>query len=375
MRHESKECMSRRDFLQAGALTAGAVGASLLDSFPLPAGEPASARSCILLLLVGGPSQLDTWDPKPDAPDGVRSPFRPIHTNVPGIDLCQTFPRMASRADRLALVRSVHHDEAPIHETGLQLVQTGRLCRDGSAHPHLGAVVSHQYDRTSDGLPQFVILPGPLHSLGVGIGNGQAAGPLGSQHEPIFSGQEGVAFDLAQEPERVRSRYGPSTFGRSCLRARRLVERGVRLVTVNMFDTVFNRVTWDCHSDGDSLGTTLDDYRHTLCPLFDQVFTALLDDLAERELLATTLVVATGEFGRSPQRNLRGGRDHWPGCWTALFSGGGVRGGQVIGASDRHAAEPRHQPVKAAALAASVYRGLGIAPRQLVDAEPIKGLF
>jgi uncharacterized protein (DUF1501 family) len=168
------------------------------------------------------------------------------------------------------------------------------------------------------------------------------------------------AFDVAAEPSDLRDRYGRNTFGQSCLLARRLVENGVRLVTVNMFDTVFNEVTWDCHADGGALATGLDDYRDTLCPMFDLAYTALLEDLAQRGLLDTTLVLAMGEFGRTPQLNPRGGRDHWPGCWSIVFAGGGVRGGQVIGASDAIGSEPKDRPISPAEVAASIYHALGV---------------
>src|SRR5262249_2157753 len=138
----------------------------------------------------------------------------------------------------------------------------------------------------------------------------------------LFSPRAKRAFDIAGEREGMRERYGMNTFGQSCLLARRLIEQGVRLVTVNMFDTVFNEITWDCHADGASLATSLDDYKEMLCPLFDRAYSALLEDLWQRGLLRTTLVLAMGEFGRTPQLNPRGGRDHWPGCWTILFAGG-----------------------------------------------------
>jgi uncharacterized protein (DUF1501 family) len=144
------------------------------------------------------------------------------------------------------------------------------------------------------------------------------------------------------------------------------VERGVRLATVNMFDTVFNQLTWDCHADGGSLRTRLDDYKETLCPMFDMAYTALVADLEQRGLLETTLVVAMGEFGRTPQLNPRGGRDHWPGVWSILFAGGGVRGGQVVGSSDATGSEPRDRPITPGNVAASVYRALGVDRHALV---------
>jgi uncharacterized protein (DUF1501 family) len=429
--------VSRRDFLRVGALSAGAVGLSLADlNFLQARGHSHGEVNCILLFLVGGPSQLDTWDLKPDAPAEIRGPFRPIRTNVPGVAIGECFPLMARMADRYALVRSVHHDAAPIHETGHQLMQTGKLFRGGLEHPHYGAVLSHLRGPRAGGTPPFVVVPGPVGNTGVSVSHGQTAGYLGPTAAPLFvraagsvdpsrlehrtalvdavdaleSGFEACvesappdtdtlaaiaetfsaptkqALDIASERDDVRARYGMNTFGQSCLLARRLVERGTRLATVNMFDTVFNAITWDCHADGGSLPATLDDYRDTLCPVFDGAYTALLEDLKQRGMLETTLVVAMGEFGRTPQLNTRGGRDHWPGCWTIVFAGGGVRGGQVIGASDASGAEPADRPVTPAQVAATVYRALGVdlhtqlagpdgRPIALVEAAPVEELF
>src|SRR5207249_7666284 len=139
--------------------------------------------NCILLLLVGGPSQLDTWDLKPKAPDNVRGPFRPIKTNIPGIEICEHLPLMARMADRYALVRSVHHQAAPIHETGHQLMQTGHLFRGGQEYPHYGAVLSYLRGHAPGGLPPWVVLPGPIGNTGVSISHGQTAGYLGAGHE------------------------------------------------------------------------------------------------------------------------------------------------------------------------------------------------
>jgi uncharacterized protein (DUF1501 family) len=434
--------ITRRDFLKVGTVAAGAVGLSLADLARLQhavAAETSTDTNCILLFLVGGPSQLDTWDLKPNAPEHVRGPFQPIRTNVPGVDICEHFPLMAQQANRFTIVRSVHHQEAPIHETGHQLLQTGRLARGGLEHPHYGAVLSHLRGPRVHGVPAFVVLPSPVGNTGVSVGHGQTAGYLGTEHEPFWAMQEMVvsgvdladldssaslvdavdkaqrsfeetaefrefdqtdaavlstlfnqqakrAFAIDKESPGLRSRYGSSTFGQSCLLARRLVEHGVRLVTVNMFETVFNQMTWDCHADGGALATTLDDYREILCPMFDRAYSALLDDLSQRGMLSNTLVIAMGEFGRTPHLNPRGGRDHWPGCWSILFAGAGVRGGRVIGESDRIGAEPKHRPVTPAQVAASVYQALGIdlntklaGPQgqqiPLVDGAPIHELF
>ncbi len=428
-KHAVRSCdgLSRRDFLRIGALSAGGVGLSLTQLASGAEARPTD-MSCILLFLVGGPSQLDTWDLKPNAPASVRGPFRPIRTNVPGIEVCEHFPRMAQIADRYTLVRSVYHSEAPVHETGQQLLQTGHVFRGGEEHPHYGAVLSRLFGPREPGVPPSVVVPGPIGNTGVNVSHGQTAGYLGKAHLPVFADLQGnpstliaavddaqacldasfqhatpssarmvayaqvfsprakQAFALASETSGLRARYGNNTFGQSCLLARRLVESGVRLVTVNMFETVFNQITWDCHADGGSLASSLADYAETLCPMFDLGYTALLDDLHQRGMLEKTLVVALGEFGRTPQLNPRGGRDHWPGVWTVLFAGGGVSGGQVIGSSDAHGAEPHDRPVPAASIAATVYQGLGVNPRltwdgpegrlvALVEAEPVDELF
>jgi uncharacterized protein (DUF1501 family) len=423
---QSCDGVSRRDFLRAGALGAGALGLTLAD---LAAANPGAndVRSCILVFLVGGPGQLDTFDLKPAAPSDVRGPFRSIATDAAGVQICEHFPLLARAARRYAIVRSVHHTSAPIHETGQQMMQTGRLSRPDLEQPHYGAVLSHMRG-SRNGLPPWVLLPSPITNTGVSVSHGQGSGFLGPQHEPLilrgdparlddhhallsaiddahrvadatggdaarqqvndrlFSPEAKKAFHLAAEPEGLRRRYGADIFGQSCLLARRLVEHGVRLATVNMFDTVFNQVTWDCHADGGALATTLDDYRDTLCPMLDRSFSALLEDLDERGLLETTLVVGMGEFGRTPQLNPRGGRDHWPGCWSILLGGGGIRGGQVIGSSDRLGGEPHDRPVTPAEIAATVYHSLGLDPQTrlsgpeglsqpLADTEPISELF
>jgi uncharacterized protein (DUF1501 family) len=214
-----------------------------------------------------------------------------------------------------------------------------------------------------------------MGNTGVGLSHGQTAGDLGSAFEPFYLGADPsadapeavrAAFDLASEPARTREAYGISAFGRNCLLARRLVEAGARVVTVNMFETVFNRVTWDCH--GARPFSTLDDYRRELLPGFDAAFTALLDDLTRSGRLGSTLVVATGEFGRSPRINASGGRDHWPGAWSALLAGGGVRGGQVIGATDAHAAEPADRTVKTTELLTTIYSSLDLDPAEVLGA-------
>jgi hypothetical protein len=166
------------------------------------------------------------------------------------------------------------------------------------------------------------------------------------------------AFDLSKEPDKDRDRYGRNRFGQSCLLARRMVERGVRFVTVNMFETVFNEITWDIH--GSAPFSPIQCYRDLVGPMFDGGFSSLVEDLAQRGLLKNTLVLATGEFGRTPKINPAGGRDHWPQCWTMLFAGGGTRGGQIVGASDEIGAYPKDRPVTPGEVAATVFKSLGI---------------
>jgi hypothetical protein len=256
--------------------------------------------------------------------------------------------------DRLAIVRSVHHDAAPIHETGYQLIQTGRLCRPGVEHPHFGSVVARLSNRDRD-VPSFVVIPGPIETTGVDISRGQTAGWLGTAYEPRHVGHTQL---LEREDSTTRDAYGRTPFGQNCLLALRLIESGVRVVTVNMFETVFNRVTWDCH--GHAPFSTLDDYARELLPNFDQAFSALIDDLHECGRLETTLVIAAGEFGRTPYLNASGGRDHWPGAWSVVLAGGGTRGGQVVGATDAMAGAPVDRPVTPTDIVAAIFRSLRI---------------
>jgi hypothetical protein len=194
------------------------------------------------------------------------------------------------------------------------------------------------------------------------------------------------AFALEKEPASVRERYGMNRFGQCCLLARRLVERGVRFVTVNTFITVFNEITWDIH--GSAPFSPIQAYRDLLGPMFDNAYASLLEDLTSRGLLDSTMVVAMGEFGRTPKINPAGGRDHWPQCWTMSMAGGGVKGGQVIGSSDEIGAYPKDRPVPAASVAATILHGLGIEidkelpgprgrPMPIIDRgiEPVKELF
>jgi hypothetical protein len=323
--------------------------------------SPGDGRAVILLMMVGGPSQLETFDPKPDAPSDVRGPFRSIATSVPGIRVGEHLPGVARRMDRLTLIRSLHHDAAPIHETGQQLLQTGRLARPGREWPSIGSVAARLLGPRGEA-PPFVVLPRPIGNTGVGVPRGQSAGLLGPEFDPFVADSDASlpALDLASERRSVRDAYGRTPFGDDCLRARRLVESGSRLVVVNMYETVFGGPSWDCH--GRSPFSTFEDYASTVIPTFDRAFSALIDDLTRLGRLSSTFVVATGEFGRTPKLNASGGRDHWPGVWSALLAGGDSAGGAVIGRSDPLAAEPTDRPISPIALAATIYRALGIDP-------------
>ncbi len=442
--------LRRRDFLHAGAL--GFLGLSLSDLYALKAAGRADAardRNCIMLFLVGAPSQLDTWDMKPDAPAEVRGPYKPIPTNVDGIRISEIFPRMARHADKFALLRSVYYSGVAVHDAGHQVMQTGRLFQAGIETPHVGSVLGFLKGPKGD-VPPHVLLPRPIGNTGGNMPHGQTAGFLGKLHDPfvlnadpsaadfqvrdllppdtitairadrrrnlrdlvdgairsfeaspdarlldrsfdqaytlISSSKAREAFDLSREPDAVKERYGRNRFGLSCLLARRLVEAGVRFVTVNMFETVFNEITWDIH--GSAPFSPIEAYRDLLGPMFDHAYAALLEDLQERGMLQDTMVVAMGEFGRTPKINPAGGRDHWPQCWTIAMAGGGVRGGQVIGSSDEIGAYPKDRPIPAGEVAASILHGLGIdletelpgpgsRPMRIVDhgVEPVMELF
>ncbi len=416
------DLLTRRAFLHAGSLATLGLGFPTLKALEAQ-GAVTQDRdvNCILLFLVGGPSQLDTWDMKPDAPEEIRGPFRPIDTKVPGLQVSEVFPRLAAMADKVALVRSVYHTAAAVHDTGHQMMQTGRLFTGGIDHPHYGCVLSKTNGPRAD-MPPYVLLPRPIGATGGNMPHGQFAGYLGKTFDPFVlnadpndkafkvpdllppdyvsavreqrrrslraaidgavgsfensadarlldANFEGAfklmssvsareAFDLKGEPDAIRDRYGRTRFGQSCLLARRLVERGVRFVTVNMFETVFNEITWDIH--GSAPFSPIDCYKNEVGPNFDNAYTALLEDLGRRGMLENTMILAFGEFGRTPKINPAGGRDHHPACWTVLFAGGPIQGGQIVGASDETGYAPKDRPITTAEIAATVYQGLGI---------------
>lgn len=414
--------VSRRDFLQAGTL--GAVGLSLAELAALQAQgavkDDADERSVIMIFNLGAPSQLDTWDMKPEAPAEIRGPFKQISTTGE-FGVSEIFPRHAKIADKFSVVRSCHHTAAAVHDTGHQMMQTGRLFTGGVNTPHAGCVLSYLRGRKSD-LPAHVLLPEPMGRTGGGLPHGQDAGFLGKAHDPfalmadpskpdfrvpdllppksigearldrrrrlrsivdgtvksfeqsqnaklldssfeaafriITSKQAREAFDLSKEPKEVRERYGMTRFGQCCLLARRLIEAGVRFVTVNTFLTVFDEITWDIH--GSKPFTSIEGMQNIVAPMYDQGYATLIEDLTERGLLENTLVCNLAEFGRTPRVNPTGGRDHWPQCWTSYFAGGGVQGGRAVGASDPIGGYPAERPVDPSQVVATIFHSLGL---------------
>ncbi len=443
--------ITRRDFLQVGAL--GALGLTMSKFARLQAlgavDTRQSDKACIMIFNLGAPSQLDTWDMKPDAPSEIRGPFKPIKTNNPDIQISEIFPLHAKLADKFSLVRTCYHTAAAVHDTGHQMMQTGRLFTGGINPPHAGCALEFLRGRKTE-LPAHVILPEPMGPTGGNLPHGQDAGFLGKTFDPFvlnadpatkdfkvpdllppkeigevrlqrrrdlravvddavknFEASESAklmdanfanayrlmtsvkareAFDLTREPEKVRERYGMTRFGQCCLLARRLVEAGVRFVTINTFLTVFDEITWDIH--GSKPFTSIAGMKDIVAPMYDQGYSALLEDLAQRGLLDNTMVCNLAEFGRTPRINPAGGRDHWPQCWTVYFAGGGVKGGRVVGKSDEIGGYPAERPVKPSEIAATIYHSLGLdleahlpgpngRPFPLVDfgTQPIRELF
>ncbi len=390
-----------------------------------------------MLFLSGGPSQLDMWDLKPGAPEGIRGTFRPAQTNVPGITMSEHLPRLARLADKYVIVRSVNHSTgnhpaasywmmtgSPIQRAAPQSVTMAREDR-----PHPGSVLA-QFLPTRACLPGFVMVPEAISPVGPER-PGQHAGFLGARFDPFrvnsdpnlaeyspgalklaeelsdkrLQGRHALldmieqqsrhigqsttvaagldpymlrafdlvsaplaqrAFDVAAEPAKVRDRYGRHEFGQSVLLARRLIEAGVRLVHVNWVrhDNAKGGQGYDSHRDH------LEWCKRELFPPTDAAIASLLEDLTDRGLLGETLVIVMGEFGRTPRFNANGGRDHWPSCFSVMLAGGGLRGGQTYGASDKIAAYPTADPVTPQDLTATLYHCLGLDP-QLIIYDPL----
>ena len=414
---------SRRDFLRVGALAP--LGFSLADLLRLHAlagddavGRTARARSVILVYLGGGISHHDTFDLKPDAPLEIRGKYRSIPSNVPGTHVGELLPRMAKTMDKVCLVRSQSH-ENDHHETATNWVLSGRFGSAFGDYPAMGAVVAHELGFAGL-LPPYVAVPrnpsftwelgksaflggryesfkaGDPNQAGYKVRDLTVAEPLappvverrrtllaavdtlannikgndqlatydefrGRAAEMLLNTEAQAAFDIEKESEKLRDEYGRTTFGQSALLARRLVERGVRFVTVNFGG-------WDHHAK-------IWDGLEKKVPDFDQGFAALIGDLQQRGLLKDTLVVAMGEFGRTPKINKDAGRDHWAKAGSMLFAGAGVQGGKVIGATDREGAFVTERPVRPADVSCTIFEALGINPRKQIytpDGRPLE---
>src|SRR3989454_3839997 len=466
---------SRREFLRVGG--AGVLGISLADILKLQAlaaDAPdaakqkagwGKAKSVLFIFLQGGPSHIDIWDPKPDAPSNIRGEFKPIKSSVPGIWLSEVMPQLARHVDKATLIRSMSYTPAGLfnHTAAHYQMMTGytpdRVSPSGQLEPpapndfpHAGCQIARLRPPDVPMLP-FVLLPRPTQESNV-IGKGSTAGFLGAAYDPYYfyqdpnkeiklddltmrkdvpkerlerratllkqvedampdmekavanyaldsyytkafdlvsSGRARNAFDLTQEPAKLRDTYGRHTFGQGLLLARRLIEAGTRFVQVNWPAVANGNPTvdaWDTHA------ANFGPLRNLHCPKLDSGLSALLEDMDQRGLLKDTIVIAIGEFGRSPRlgvstsgnSNSPAGRDHWPYCYTALVAGAGIRRGALYGKSDATGSSPAENPVHPTQLLATVYHTLGIdphtivfnhlnQPRELVQAEPVLGLF
>ena len=380
----------RREFLQIAG-----IGLPQL----LSAADSAVAKNCIIFFQEGGPCQHDSFDPKPDQPADIRGGFKTIPTAVPGVHFSELLPRCAQSFKKFSLIRSVYSKEA-IHEKAKQYIFSGSRPNNAFKHPVIGSVVAKELGPRA-GLPPFVCIPKKDISADAGF--------LGAAYDPFITGDparkefkvqdlalpagvsleesaararllsamdeeiraaeksklvEGIdyfyqkafdlvtspaarkAFDLEQEPANLRDAYGRNAAGQGALLARRLIENGVRLAAVFQGG-------YDSHISNDEASKKI-------FPVFDQAFAALLDDLDQRGLLASTLVLAIGEFGRTPHINHSAGRDHWPGVFSIAAAGAGVPGGQVIGSSDAQGGAPKDRPVSIEDLGATIYKKLGI---------------
>jgi len=425
--------INRRSVLRVGG--AGMLGLTMPKL--MQAAEQATslkprAKSVIFLFQWGGPSQLDTFDMKPDAPETVRSPYKTISSSADGIQVCELLPEMAKRMDKVTLIRTMTHTMKNHASAGYYALSghkpptdDQRLRDSLDLYPAYGSVVDHLRPN-QNGMPTSVAYP---HVIRDGsVVPAQHASFLGKRHDPLlfledpndrnfklpelslpdgltvdrlhrrremqklvdqqarlleFSDQARgfddyyeraismltsdrvrKAFDLSAETESVRDRYGRTTYGQSCLLARRLVESGVKFVTVYFSASIGGRRVndggWDTHGfDNTRMYNIVDKYQ---LPITDQTLPTLLDDLEERGLLDETLVVWMGEFGRTPEINKNLSRDHWPQCYTTLLAGGGVKKGYVHGKSDERAKYPAENPVKPEDLAATIYYLMGINP-------------
>jgi uncharacterized protein (DUF1501 family) len=429
------ERVTRRRLLQLGGI--GMLGLGLPELLHARSGRT-SERSCIFIVQYGGASHIDSWDLKPDAPEDVRGPYKPIATSVPGVRIGDLSPRLARLADRYCIVRSMSHGNGG-HDGGMHVAMTGHSM-PAPETPYFGSVVARVRPAQRN-VPSYVWLQnlagdvqpryltggflGAAYSplrVGNDLDNPSAPGfrvkafdsAANVSHERLLqrsslldnlepasspmlkttpavslrrfqeravelvTGPEARrAFDLEQEPGKARDRYGRHPLGQNLLMARRLIEAGVRLVSVTAWagtpstEKFRNVQTWDMHGDGAGLGSIFGTGAYGLgwaVPNVDQAVSALLEDLEARGLLESTLVVMVGEFGRSP-KVVKAGRDHWPACYSAMLAGAGIRGGRVYGASDKHGGYVKDNPVSPENFAATLFHALGVPPETRLGAD------
>lgn len=399
--------IKRRDLLKIGSLSIGGLTLPNYLAFAKKQNMRAGkATQAIFIELPGGPSHLDTFDLKPDAPSEFRGSFNPIKTNVPGMEISEHLPKLSKVADKFCILRGVSHTLAA-HRLGQEYVNTGSKPIPALEYPSFGAVLSKERPSNVE-IPSLVAIPKaaqgpgflgiryaaletkttpkfgePFSVRGISLPNSigidevnrrqdllgkldrrfseleksdqllEGLDQFGSQaYSMITSSRARQAFDIGQEPDSFAKQFGEESFGQSCLLALRLIESGVRLVSLQLGG-------WDTHQDNFSR------LKNDNLPRLDAGLSGLLNGLEQRGLLQSTAVFVTGEFGRTPkinQRSAEGGRDHYPRCMFMLMAGGGVRGGQVIGESDDKASAPRHHAITPDDVAASFYHNLGIDP-------------
>lgn len=414
--------LRRREFLRFGALGLGGLGLADLLAARAATARPDPDTSVILFWMWGGPSQFETYDPKPDAPTEIRGPFRPIATAVPGLHICELFPRQAAIANKVAVIRSLHHEMSAHNDASIELLTGKTPDRPDptstalSEHPDFGMISGRMRGVRPDGVPRYVGIPkqpfmtrptylGVAHSafatgdpsvqdyrptaltLGGGLDGKRLddrRGLLGQMDglrrrieargggdpfreaafQMLTSPKVAAAFDLSREDPRLRDRYGRHLWGQSCLLARRLAEAGSSVITIDaLAPTLSDRYfSWDDHINVQTRWDLGDAMRYR-APFMDQAISTLIDDVYVRGLDRKVLIVAAGEFGRTPRLARADGligRDHWPAAQSALVSGGGLRMGQVIGATNRRGEYPAERPLTPQDLLATIYRHLGI---------------
>ena len=416
---------SRRSLLKAGL--AGLAGLSLPHLLRLRAEAPAAGRSMgrhksvILLWMTGGPSHIDTWDVKPEAPLEIRGPFKDIPTRIPGVHLCEYLPKQAAMMDRFTLIRSVdaresNHEPNQVFQTG-NLEAEPRLNPKGHLYPGIGSIVARSRGAQMPGMPPYVVLnlKDRSHIAGSGYlgkaydpfrgdnvselfrlpggltldrlqsrralteqldrlrsnldtsGSMAAMDRFGQQAlDLVAGGKAQTAFDLTREPQSTLDRYGNHEWCRQALLARRLVEAGVSFVTLDLSNHSASG-TWDTHGDNIPPYGGIWNGLRPLLPVFDHLITTLVSDLGDRGLLDDVLVLAMGEFGGTPRLGTQGstdGRDHWPVVMSMVMAGGGFRHGQVIGSTEADGGAIRERPVTPGDLAATIYHHFGIPPTE-----------